>query len=197
MADENPHAGRPKSEAASAALKAAALRLVREKGYGVSISAIIKEAGVSRQTLYNRWATKAELVLDALFELAGMQVSTPDLQSDRPRQELLGSYLREIFGHLRSDADLLRTLIAEAQTDPGFRKVFFELFVLPRAEIVVELLRDAQIRGELESDRDLELLSSMVHGAFWYRLLIDRPLTDTVAEQIAAEIFRTGYPTGC
>ena len=52
--------GRPANEEASAALKAAALRLVRETGYEkVSIAAIIAEAGVARQTLYNRWDTKA------------------------------------------------------------------------------------------------------------------------------------------
>ncbi len=190
MADETAQVGRPRNEAASAALKAAALRLVRTEGYGVSVSAIIREAGVSRQTLYNRWPTKAELVLDAFFELAGMQVATPDLGGDTPRRDLLATFLREVFGHLRKDADLLRTLIAEAQTDPGFRAVFFDRFVRPREEIVLALLRDAQARGEMNAGRDPDLASAMIHGAFWYRLLNDRPLTDAVADGLADEVFR-------
>ncbi len=192
MADEPKHVGRPKNEAASTALKQAAIMLVREQGYGVSITAIIEAAGVSRQTLYNRWATKAELVLDAFFEQAQTQVSTPDLEGDAPRRRLLAIYLREVFGHVNSDGELLRTLLAEAQIDPGFRKVFFERFVSPRAEIVIDLLRDAQARNEIDAARDPELMTSMLHGALWYRLLIDQPLTDDIADELAGEIFRGG-----
>lgn len=194
--DAAPGSGRPKDPAASAALKQAALRLVRERGYDVSITAIIKAAGVSRQTLYNRWNSKAELVLDAVFELAGLQVATPDLRSDAPRRELLAAYLRDVFGHLRADAELLRILVAQVQTDPGFRRNFFERFALPRAKIVTDLIEDAQRRGELSPERDPELLSAMIHGAFWYRLMIDRPLTDAMAGQIAAEIFRSAPVAG-
>ena len=73
--------GRPANEEASAALKAAALRLVRETGYEkVSIAAIIAEAGVARQTLYNRWDTKADLILEAIFEATNSYAAEPDME---------------------------------------------------------------------------------------------------------------------
>ena len=72
MQQEDRTSGRPRDVSADAALKSAALGLVRARGYGkVSIAAIVAAAGVARQTLYNRWSSKAELVLDAVFEEVG------------------------------------------------------------------------------------------------------------------------------
>lgn len=71
-------AGRPRDMAAAAAIKDAALRLIQQRGYHkVSIAMIVAEAGVARQTLYNNWNTKADLVLDAVFEEAGRNVACP------------------------------------------------------------------------------------------------------------------------
>lgn len=191
MSERHLAPGRPKSEAASTALKEAALQLVRENGYSnVSISQIIAMAGVSRQTLYARWPTKAELVLDAFLELAHARTTPPDLAGDTPRDKLLADFLGEIFDHINEDGDSLRSLIAAAQADPGFRDVFWSRFVSPRAEIVRRLLADAQLRGELDASRDIDLLSSFIHGAFWYRLLNGRPLGNELTTAIVDEIFR-------
>lgn len=174
----------------SETIRAAAVQLVRERGYGqVSIAALVEAAGVSRQTLYNRWSTKAELVLDAFSHEVWASVTSPDLDSDQPREALLRAFLGEVFAHLERDAEILRSLIGAAQSDAGFRAVFWERFVAPRSALVEELLRDAQRRGELSTDRDVEMLSTMIHGAFWFRLLNARPLESEVADRIVSEIF--------
>lgn len=184
-------AGRPRNEEAGRALKQAALRLVQEKGYqNVSISALIEAAGVSRQTLYNRWATKAALVLDAFYEHVDRQIEPPDLDSAKPRRELLADFLRDVFLHIDRDGESIRSLIAAAQTDPAFRAIFWSRFVEPRERFVAGLLADAQKRGELAPGRDVAMMSSMIHGAFWYRLLNDQPLDASVARAIADETFR-------
>ena len=68
--------------AAGQAVKAAALQLIREKGYAkMSIAAIATKAGVARQTLYNKWTSKAELVLDAVFEETGRYASEPSAEA--------------------------------------------------------------------------------------------------------------------
>jgi AcrR family transcriptional regulator len=70
--------GRPANQDASTALKAVALRRVRELGYEkISVSEIIEQAGVARQTLYNRWNTKADLVLEAVFERTNTYAAEP------------------------------------------------------------------------------------------------------------------------
>lgn len=183
--------GRPKNEATNTLIKDQAITLIRAKGYdNVSISDIVKAAGVSRQTLYNRWSTKAELVLEAFFDLASSKTSLPDLTGSQSRRELLAKFLREVFKHIENDGECLRSLIAAAQTDPGFREIFWLRFVLPRQEIVTSLLEDARRRNEIPETSDVDVLSAFIHGAFWYRLLNGQTINETLADRIAHEIFR-------
>lgn len=182
--------GRPVNAQAGAALKAAALRLVRENGYEkVSIAAIAQAAGVARQTLYNRWKTKADLVLDAVFEETQSYAAAPRPDDDRPSRILLEEFLVNVFGHLVVNGDILRALIAAAQRDVEFQETFHARFVLPREEMVTRLLRRAQSRGELAPARDTELVSALIHGAFWYRLLNRGALDRALAQAIAADVF--------
>ena len=64
MSNQSKPAGRPRDARADEEIRSAALSLIRESGYrAVSIAAIAKKAGVARQSVYNRWPTKADLVL--------------------------------------------------------------------------------------------------------------------------------------
>lgn len=184
-----PH-GRPPNEAAGAKLKAAALRLIRENGYSnVSVAAIAAAAGVARQTLYNRWATKADLVLEAVFEETGRYAAEPPSETGAHSRDLLEKFLTQVFTHLAADGDTLRALIAAAQEDASFATALRDRFVQPREQIVTNLLHRAQARGELGKNRDPEMLSAFVHGAFWYRLLNRQPVNAALARAIAAEVF--------
>ena len=182
--------GRPVNARAGAALKAAALRLVREKGYdNVSIAAIAQEAGVARQTLYNRWNTKADLVLDAVFEETQNYAASPPLDDPRDCRVLLEEFLTNVFGHLATDGDTMRALIAAAQQDVTFQETFYAKFVLPREKVITNLLQRAQERGEVSPIRNAELVSGFIHGAFWYRLLNRQPLDAKFARAITFDVF--------
>ena len=62
--------GRPRSEAAHQAILAAAVALLREVGYdAVTMDGIAARAGVGKATVYRRWATKEELVVEAITSL--------------------------------------------------------------------------------------------------------------------------------
>jgi AcrR family transcriptional regulator len=55
-----------------AAVRAATVALVRERGYaGTTLDQIARAAEVAKTTVYRRWPSKAELVLDALVEVLG------------------------------------------------------------------------------------------------------------------------------
>ncbi|MBT9386688.1 TetR/AcrR family transcriptional regulator [Pseudooceanicola sp. CBS1P-1] len=182
--------GRPRSAEVDEKLKRAALKLVRERGYrDVSISALIAEAGVSRQSLYNRWHSKADLVLEALTDDTEGLVQLPDPARAGSAQAALRDFLHGIFRHLALDGTTLRSLIAAAQEDPAFREALRTRFVEPREEIVTALLARAQSAGELPAGRDIRMLSAFIHGAFWYRLLNGLPLDEDTARDIAAAIF--------
>ncbi|WP_138465660.1 TetR/AcrR family transcriptional regulator [Poseidonocella sp. HB161398] len=182
--------GRPRDQKVGLALKAAALRLVREKGYqNVSVAEILKLSGVARQSLYNRWKTKADLVMEAFFEDAGTRVRPPEFRPGQPARAELERFLNEVFDHLAASDGTLRSLIAAAQADPEFCRLFHDSFVQPREEMVVDFLAEAQRRGELPAGRDPAMLAVFIHGAFWYRLLNGQPMDPALARAIAAAAF--------
>lgn len=188
MPKENkPSPGRPRDSATGPALMEAARRLVIRLGYRqVSIQQIVDEAGVARQTLYRRWNSKAELVLDAFFESAG----PPPVETGGPIDETLKNYLRGLFEQLTTDAPAIRSLIAAAQEDDDFLQTFKERFVRPRAQLALKLLQRARQQGQLPRHADLDMALDILHGAFWYRLLQAEPLDARFALELTDFLLR-------
>jgi len=179
--------GRPVDEQATPALLAAARRLVIRDGYAaVSTQQIAAEAGVARQTLYRRWPGKADLVLDAFLDSAGRAAP----RSDLPLDQALREFLDQLFDHLAQDGPAIRSLIASAQRDPAFLDTFRQRFVLPRAGLVQQWLQAAQARGEVDPTADLDMAVTMLHGTFWYRLLLGEPLDEAFRERLAQQLLR-------
>ena len=173
--------GRPRDDATGPALLNAARRLVSERGYNsVSIGMIAEEVGVSRQTLYRRWPSKADLVLDAFLASAAQDENF--VEGAFP--EVLYDFLANLFANMQKDGPAIRNLIASAQTNPTFLKSFRERFVEPRAEVMARIIRDGMSRGEVASDLDIELLLDFLHGAFWYRLLQGKELDEDYARRM-------------
>ena len=67
-----------------AAAFAATLTELTELGYSaLSLESVARRAGVHKTTLYRRWGTREELVLEAMLERAGERISVPDTGSLR------------------------------------------------------------------------------------------------------------------
>ncbi|CAM3461764.1 hypothetical protein BS639_14370 [Rouxiella silvae] len=179
--------GRPRDDAAGPALLSAARRLVSERGYQrVSIQNLLDEAGVGRQTLYRRWPSKAELVLDAFLDSAGRIPAV----TEGPILEVLTRFLTHLFANLNEDGPALRSLMASAQEDAKFLASFRERFLQPRAKIVKSFLEQAVKRRELNENFDVDTASDMIHGAFWYRMLLGRPLDAAFATKLTTAVLK-------
>src|SRR3712207_2742373 len=62
--------GRPRDPSRDGVIRAAILRLLAEVGYSaLTMDAVAAEAGVGKATIYRRWRTKEELVVDTVSEL--------------------------------------------------------------------------------------------------------------------------------
>ncbi len=180
--------GRPRDDAVGPALLSAARRLVSERGYkNVSIQNLLDEAGVGRQTLYRRWPSKAELVLDAFLDSAGR---IPAITAG-PVFEVLSLFLSHLFVNLNEDGPALRSLMASAQEDAKFLASFRERFLQPRARIVKSFFERAIERQELDKNFDIDTASDMIHGAFWYRMLLGRTLDAAFAKKLAAAVLKS------
>lgn len=190
LPDETPKsAGRPRDDSAGPALLEAARKLVRAHGYdAVSVQKIAEEAGVGRQTLYRRWPSKAELVLDAFMESAE-RIEVP---AEGGTEEIIRGFLSNLFSNLgQEDGAALRSLMASAQRDAQFQASFRDRFLAPRAGIIRHILEEAKRRGEVSTEADIETAVIALHGAFWYQMLTGKALDQDFANSLSALIFRS------
>ena len=86
--------GRPRSEASHQAIIEATLELLTEAGYGsLTMEAVRTRAGVGKATIYRRWASKEELVRDAIVFVHD-KFDTPDTGSLRGDYQALAAVVR-------------------------------------------------------------------------------------------------------
>ncbi|MDF0530208.1 TetR/AcrR family transcriptional regulator [Tsukamurella sp. 8F] len=134
-----PRTGRPRSEAARAAVLYAVDDLLVEQGYAaMTLKGIAERAGVSRQTIYRWWSTKAEILFEASWIDAAQELSVPPGRT--PLAEVT-SYLEALVRFLsRSDAGAAyRALLGEAQHDPAVAQLLGSRDLLgDSARVVIE-----------------------------------------------------------
>ncbi|MGO9820779.1 MAG: TetR/AcrR family transcriptional regulator [Solirubrobacteraceae bacterium] len=178
--------GRPRSEAARAAILDAAEELLLDRGLGaVSMDAIAERAGVSKATIYRWWPTKEALALDALYyEWAA--ASDPGRDTGSLKGDLLAllrRWVRRVGS--RPYARVIAALIEEARTDPKFAEEYLDRLVRPRRAQATSVFTRALDRGEIRADLDIEVALDLIYGALYHRLLHGHaPLDDTFVAQV-------------
>jgi AcrR family transcriptional regulator len=171
--------GRPRSEAAKAAILGAADAILREQGLReMSIDAVAHRAGVSKATIYRWWRSKADLALDTFLQDVGTRVplvDTGSLAGDmRARaQATARAYSSQELG------PVLAALIGEAQADPDFAIAFRDRVVRPLREGSLEIFKRAMARGEIAEDTAIEVVLDMLMAPIYYRLLLRTGRIDT------------------
>lgn len=154
--------GRPRRAAARREIVAATLELLAERGFqAATMEAIAGRAGVGKNTIYRRWASKEELIADALGDLT----AEAEIEEDDVRAALV-AHVRE-FTRIFADpllGRILPGLLGELHSNPEFAKVWAERVVQPRREAIVDLLRSAVERGELRDGLDLEAITDLLVG---------------------------------
>ena len=124
----NPVCGQ-RGEAKRQAVIDAAERIFLDLGYAnASMDGIAAEAGVSKRTVYNHFAGKAELFQAVVGRLyAGLQeTNRRGLPLDRPPAEVLDAFARELLVHLRRPQmlGLFRLIVAERPRFPELGLAF-------------------------------------------------------------------------
>jgi AcrR family transcriptional regulator len=180
--------GRPRRASARDAIVEATLGLLAERGFqATTIEAIALRAGVGKNTIYRRWASKEELVADALHELTS-DLDVEDAGDLRARllariRDLVRVFSDPLFGRI------FPGVLGELQRNPTFARVYVERVVEPRRQAIVELLLEARDRGELRPDVDVEHVADLLGGPPFLRLL---PLgLPPVSERYAEELLDT------
>jgi AcrR family transcriptional regulator len=180
--------GRPRSAEADQAILDATIKLLYEEGYPrMSMEAVADAAGVGKTTVYRRYRDKADLVTAAIAAMPGAE-QMPD--SGDTRTDLLEVLKRVVRSKQRvQDMRLIGTLWAEQERNPELVKLFRSRVIAPRREMMLEILRRGQERGQVRGDVDPGLVLEMLVGAHFARQFNGRPFPRDWAEQVVATIW--------
>lgn len=177
----------------------AALELLSSSGYDrLTMDAVASAAKASKATLYRRWESKAELVVDALSRAKGAPQLEP-IDTGSLRGDLIGMACNH--GGISDDRVLavMASVITALHRDKEFADLFHERFLLVKINQAREIYERAQRRGEIAPDVDLELLTPtlaavILHRAFVLRLPVD---DETVRHIIDEVVIPAATRCGC
>ncbi|WP_420451399.1 TetR/AcrR family transcriptional regulator [Ilumatobacter sp.] len=177
--------GRPRSEQVGGAVLTAALELAGEVGIAkMSMDELARRADVSKATIYRRWSSKEELVLDALRSAISPidDVDTGSLRGDLDR------FLEQIVARFEQSSmnDVLPHLIEAACHDRSIQASLDDWVRVRRLPLRGIYERAAQ-RGDIDADADIEVLIDATIGPFVYRRLLTRqPIDAGFASRLVA-----------
>ncbi len=177
--------GRPRSAASDRAILDAARALLEEGPLSaLTMEGVAARAGVAKTTLYRRWQTKEQLALAVLGEMAHRQVPVPDLGDTRA--ELIHALTDTARTMQRTIAgSTIRGLVPALATDTQLSADFVATLVDLRRSEMSRVVERGVARGDLDPNGPLELISDLLIGPlFWRLLLTGEPLDDTVARRL-------------
>jgi len=163
------------------------LRALAADGYAaVTIEGLAAEAGVSKQTIYRWWPSKAAILGEALLEgsLPGGDVEVPftdDLAAD-----LCAWFTAVSIALSRPEgAAVARALIAVTATDAELGQRLNERLAAPIRDWVLRRLQVAVDAGDARADAEADVIADQFVAIASYAALLGRPLGEKqVAETV-------------
>jgi AcrR family transcriptional regulator len=158
------------------ALRESALALLAEVGYDrLTMDAVAARARAGKTTIYRRWQSKAELVVDALNSLKGDH-NIPDTGSLRQDLHALAS---DITNAETNVGALTAGMVNALAHDAELRRVFREKFIAPRMAGFRTVFERAVARGEMPPGHDLDLLARLFPALGLQQLVMSGERPDT------------------
>ena len=154
-------------------------RALRDEDYlAVTIEGLAAEAGVSKQTIYRWWPSKAAILGEALLEgeLPGADTVLP--MTDDLAQDLLAwiAAMTAQLGSMENTA-LARALIAVTATDPQLGEALNLRLAGPVVAWIVERIERAKVVGEVRADVDADVIADQLVALASYAALVGRPFS--------------------
>jgi AcrR family transcriptional regulator len=195
MTDTQPvlrRSGRPRDQELDAAILAAGLELLIERGAAdTSIEQVAKRADVTRATVYRRFPNKTDLLIHAI-ESAHRELTAevPQWQDIRDMvvdwaeflsQPILRRMLRRLYGSVDDYPELL-----QAYWDSHGQRHWLGV------RAVLEQARD---QGQFDHDADLDLIHEILYATVIYDLAAEPDTHNArdIAERLTAVLRQTGY----
>jgi len=182
----------------------AAVEVIGQRGLGAPMEAIAKRAGVSKQTVYNHYGSKAEL-LRALIARRVDQLTAPlrDPETAGNPRQVLEALARSMLEKVQSGYgySMLRVLIQSAGDMPDLAREIFEAGPMQSRRRLAVFLEGETRAGRMrvdDSEQAAEFFAGMVMGHSQLRMLLQLPSPNSAADHdrlaaAAADRFMRAY----
>jgi AcrR family transcriptional regulator len=126
----------------------------------LSVESIAARAGVGKATIYRRWSSKEQLVVDAV---ASLKLPVPEVAGDSVRDDLVTLLSAIARNTPNNHGRLVNCLIPQVARTEGLHH-WYQKMIEPRREAIRRVLRRGIGSGELRSDLDLQVTLLLLAG---------------------------------
>lgn len=180
--------GRPRSKTAhQALLDTTSSMLETIPVRKITISAIAKQAGVGKPTIYRWWDSKCALIMDAYLVSA-----TPHIPFSKTQkiEDALQNHIKHVIRFLGGHSGRIAAeMIGEGQSDPHILQEFRERFFIQLLAPPHDAIEQEKVNKRLDTDLDTDLILDLIYGPIYYRLLMGHsPLDEAFAIALGRRI---------
>jgi AcrR family transcriptional regulator len=176
--------GRPRDPSRDGVIRAAILRLLADVGYGsLTMDAVASEAGVGKATIYRRWRTKQDLVVDTISDLNRDEATTPDTGSvEGDLRSMMHQMVAMITGP--TGAATL-SLLSTVPHQPALAEAFRNGPIAVWAEAFATIWANAEQRGEVQPGLAGSIVAETTSALMVQRwLLTGEPVDEAYADEV-------------
>jgi AcrR family transcriptional regulator len=181
VTDETPaRLGRKRDHSRDPEILAAAIDILAEEGFdGMTIDMVATRAKAGKATLYRRWSSKSELVLDAIGCMKSADL-TPDVLPDTGtlRGDLVGMIKPRSTDDAERRLRVMAGVAALLTREPELTEAASDVLMAPRIAAIRLILERALARGEIRPDADLDSLAMLLPALAAFRGLVERKPID-------------------
>lgn len=172
--------GRKRDHTRDPEILEAAIDVLAETGFdGMTIDMVAARAKAGKATIYRRWPSKADLVLDAV---ACMKAGEIDFERLPDTGTLRGDLVAMIRPRSIEDAErklrIMAGLFGMISSSPELAQAAHAAIIEPRAAVNRMFLRRAIDRGEISPDCDIEMLANLTPAMAAFRVLMQKKPVD-------------------
>jgi AcrR family transcriptional regulator len=176
--------GRPRDPSRDGVIRAAILRLLADVGYGaLTMDAVASEAGVGKATIYRRWRTKQDLVVDTISDLNRAEAAAPDTGSvEGDLREMMHQMVALITG---STGAATLSLLSTMPHQPALAEAFRNGPLAVWRDSYDRIWERAEQRGEVRPGLSRSIVAETTSALLVQRwLLTGEPVDDAYADDV-------------
>jgi AcrR family transcriptional regulator len=180
--------GRPRDPSRDGVIRAAILSLLAEVGYGaLTMDAVAAEAGVGKATIYRRWRTKEDLVVDTISAINRAEMPVPDTGSlEGDLREMLHAVVASMNG---PNGAATQSLLSTIPHHPALAEAFREGPLGIWRQGFDEIFSRAEARGELRPGLAGTVVAEAITAPLVQRWLVRAErVTDAYADEVLEQI---------